>query len=293
MPACKHCGKLYREGMAVCSRCGKRLPQKASLEISQLTVRESHTCGACNGTGKSYRNKECEACGGSGKISLVDCPDCKGSGIDSNQNSCDTCKGKGILSNTEAKEVLGVKQSCSKFIENPLASLIIPVICIIVIAFSARVLWGCLFVDVLLFSSTDGFLSAIALLIAFSALSKKCFNYIRGSQNDTNKGTLQSAGIILLGIGILAALLAGPIAGNKYNWIEGESLHTINKKILKGKSIQCLKVDITKNVKDIYFGSAKLSDGSEMSVIATYKNEGSTGSGKHRHIKYKVTVDLQ
>lgn len=292
MPFCKHCGKLNREEATVCNRCGKKLSGKASSENLKLEIRDSNPCGVCNGTGKNYRRRKCEICNGTGTIYLVDCPDCNAQGTVESGKVCSTCNGNKIISSIDAQSFLDARNSCSTLQDNPLKALIVPIICFVVIAISARFLWSYLFVDFFLISTFGGYISIIVLLGAFAIIFKRCTHYFRGSKNDSNKESLEATGIAIVSIGFLAAII-GPITTDGYDWIEGEAKSTINKKILKTEPVKCTSVNISRNDHDTYFGNAKLSDGSVQEIVVTYKNEGSTGSGKHRRIKYRITVDFQ
>lgn len=161
------------------------------------------------------------------------------------------------------------------------------IICIVVIALTAGRFWDYACVDwELIFD--EGLLPGLPLGIAISILYKRCMSYI----SDSSEGSNRTLGIIFLCVGIVTAIIAGPVRSNGYNLIASKATDTLNKKILVETPHKCLDVNIRRHVDDTYFGNAKLSNGENRPIVARFVKTGHSGS-RRRTLRYKVTVDLQ
>lgn len=198
----------------------------------------------------------------------------------------------GIFRKKEAKseneKILEAKDFCEKFKKNPVGSLVMPIICIVVIAFTTDTVWSHAFVDFHLLFSSDSGITSFFFIFAMTTIFYEAINYFRGSKNDPDKTLLRAVGTFQVIIALLTAFIAA-CCTNKYSWIESEAMESINKKVLCGSDIKSTGVQIYSNTKDTYFGLASLFDGTTVPVTATYKL-----LRWHRHgIIYKVSAELE
>lgn len=264
------------------------------MEENNLEIKGSRTCKECGGSGKVRGKKgrmvRCRDCEGTGTIYLVDCPDCRGFGVASDRSPCRTCCGLKIIPKVEAKKILDAQKSCAKLKENPMGALVVPGICVAVIAFCIRPVITYAFVDIQLFFGSMATFWGLPVLVAFCMICHYCSEYFKGSVHDPNKNAIRAIGLIILFAGVMSAVLSG-LTTDKYGWIEGKAKDAINGRYLQSQPVKCLHVDVTRNVSDTYFGKAKLSNGELKPVVVTYRNEGTTRS-RHRAVKYSISVQF-
>lgn len=134
----------------------------------------------------------------------------------------------------------------------------------------------------------DGLLPGLPLSVAMVILYKRCMSYI----SDSSEGSNRTLGIVFLCVGIVTAIIAGPVRSNGYNLIASKATDTLNKKVFVETPVKCLDVNIRRHVGDTYFGNASLSNGEEKPIVARFVKTGHSGS-RRRTLRYKVTVDLQ
>ena len=163
------------------------------------------------------------------------------------------------------------KDYCANFKKNPLKALVPPAICLAVAACTAPIVWSIVFVDYHLFFRSGGspfsaafFMIALALFMCFP------IGLFRESRNDPDKGKLRAISIAMIGVAVLTLFLVTRFA-DRYSWIENKAVSSLNNNHFYGIEKKCTGVEISRNLKDSYFGEATLSDGSTVPVVVTYR----------------------
>lgn len=277
--------------------------KKISLQYKNQNVQGGWTgmarkifpCDRCRGTGKYGRNKygrspKCSACEGTGVIYMLDCPDCLATGFASDGTTCSTCKGEKLVSKVETDKIFKAREACEKFKQNPLKALVLPAICVIVIAVCAGRVWSGLFVDYELIWGSLVALPGTLLFLSFYLIYREFSKYFKGSTNHPDRGMFRTVGACILCAGILAALVSG-FTADKYSWIENKTMSTINNRFLTNDSVKCTGVDFNTNEGNTYHGYAKFSNGESRPIVATYTSH-STQHGKHSLLSYRVNVEF-
>lgn len=232
------------------------------------------TCSWCKGSGKRGR-RTCPDCNGLGTLYLVDCPDCLGTGVSRDRGVCKTCKGKKAVSSVEADRIHTAREKYDGYLQNPAGVFFKSIACYIAIAFTARSVWDQMCVTLeFLFDAEMIFPSGFILLLALSLLFKQWNNLIKGSTNDADGSKPRTIGTVLFIVGILTAIIAGPVTSDGFGWMESKAKNTLNDKILKSSSVQCLEVELSRKVDYTYFGKAKMSNGESKDIVARFVKTG-------------------
>lgn len=170
---------------------------------------------------------------------------------------------------SEAEKIKEARENCEKFKKNPAGTLFLSAVYITAIAICVRPVWNHIYIDFSLIKSWDACIFNLVLLAAAVLLYRQCSDFFKGSEDDPDKSSLQTTGVILICAGILAALISG-YTTDKYGWIESEARKSLNQKVLNYGSVKCTSVDIDHHSGDIYYGMAKLSDGTERPTVVNY-----------------------
>ena len=177
----------------------------------------------------------------------------------------------GIIHHKKAEEINFYKKECAQFKENPIKSLAVPTACIIAIAFFFKPWWKQFYVTFAPGVDALGLASFAILSIAWLTLIYTCIGFFKGSRYDSEKGLLRVVGLLLVGAGLLASYITGPMTSDKYEWLEETATENFNKRytIIDVEQLTCTGIKINKREKLTYFGDANLSNGKSMPVVVT------------------------